>query len=259
MLEKSQQGGSHAGITGDAGSTPGLGRSPGGGYGNPLQCSCLENPTDRGAWQATLYGVTKSQTRLKQLSFQGSAETPGKRTWDRNTRCPGPCSKQATPRDSSPQEVGMQEARAQSGPKEKRDGARHTRDPSRPHQDRVPARLGCCDQHQTPGSRKWTAPPSPGGQRTGAPPKAMACRHVLTGLLPRPWCVDTSSPGHPPGLSVSYVFLLEEHQPDRVGATPGTASQLDYLHKGPSPSSAQSELLEVRAATSKFGQTQFPP
>ena len=140
---------------------------PGEGHGNLLQCSCLENPTDRGAWQATLYGVTKSQTRLKQLSFQGSAETPGKRTWDRNTRCPGPCSKQATPRDSSPQEAGMQEARAQSGPKEKRDGARHTRDPSRPHQDRVPARLGCCDQHQTPGSRKWTAPPSPGGQRTG--------------------------------------------------------------------------------------------
>ena len=38
--------------TSDAGSIPGSGRSPGGGYGNPLQCSCLENPTDRGAWWA---------------------------------------------------------------------------------------------------------------------------------------------------------------------------------------------------------------
>ena len=36
---------------GDTGSFPGLGRSPGGGHGNPLQCSCLENPVDRGAWQ----------------------------------------------------------------------------------------------------------------------------------------------------------------------------------------------------------------
>jgi len=54
----------------DAGSTPGSGRSPGGGHGNPLQYSCLENPMDRGAWRATVYGITKSQTRLKQLSTQ---------------------------------------------------------------------------------------------------------------------------------------------------------------------------------------------
>ena len=38
------------------------------GNGNPLQCSCLENPRDGGAWWATVYGVTQSQTRLKQLS-----------------------------------------------------------------------------------------------------------------------------------------------------------------------------------------------
>ena len=49
------------------GSIPGLGRSPGGGNGNPLQHSCLENPTDRAAWQATVHGVTKSQTRLSDL------------------------------------------------------------------------------------------------------------------------------------------------------------------------------------------------
>ena len=42
----------------------GSGRSPGEGNGNPLQYSCLEEPTDRGAWWATVYGVTKSQTRL---------------------------------------------------------------------------------------------------------------------------------------------------------------------------------------------------
>ena len=48
-----------AGDSGDRGSIPGSGRSPGGGNGNPLQCSCLENPTDRGAWWATVFGVTK--------------------------------------------------------------------------------------------------------------------------------------------------------------------------------------------------------
>ena len=48
----------------DGGSTPGLGRSPGGEHGNPLQYSCLENPLDRGAWWATVHGVAKSQTRL---------------------------------------------------------------------------------------------------------------------------------------------------------------------------------------------------
>ena len=47
---------------GDSGSIPGLGRSPGEGNGNPLQYSCLENPTHRGAWQATVHGVTKNQT-----------------------------------------------------------------------------------------------------------------------------------------------------------------------------------------------------
>ena len=46
-------------------SIPGLGRSPGGGRGNPLQSSCLENPMDRGAWRATVHRVAQSQTRLK--------------------------------------------------------------------------------------------------------------------------------------------------------------------------------------------------
>ena len=45
------------------GSIPGLGISPGGGNGNQLQYSCLENPMGRGAWQATVHGVAKSQTR----------------------------------------------------------------------------------------------------------------------------------------------------------------------------------------------------
>ena len=48
-------------------SIPGSGRPPGEGNGNPLQCSCLENPMDRGAWQATVHGVTKSWTRLQWL------------------------------------------------------------------------------------------------------------------------------------------------------------------------------------------------
>ena len=49
---------------GDPGSIPESGRSPGEGNGNPLQYSCLENRTDRGAWRATLHGATKSRTRL---------------------------------------------------------------------------------------------------------------------------------------------------------------------------------------------------
>ena len=43
----------------DAGLIPGSGRSPGGGHGNPLQYTCLENPMDRGAWQATVHRVIK--------------------------------------------------------------------------------------------------------------------------------------------------------------------------------------------------------
>ena len=50
--------------TKDVGLIPGSGRSPGGGHGNPLHSSCLENPMDRGAWWATVHGVTKSWTKL---------------------------------------------------------------------------------------------------------------------------------------------------------------------------------------------------
>ena len=52
-------------IAEDTGSIPGLGRSPEGGPGNPLQYSYLENPMYRGAWQATVHGVGESRTRLK--------------------------------------------------------------------------------------------------------------------------------------------------------------------------------------------------
>ena len=58
--------------TGDirvVGSFPGLGRSPGGEHGNPLQYSCLENPMDRGAQQAIVHRVTQSLTRLKRLGM----------------------------------------------------------------------------------------------------------------------------------------------------------------------------------------------
>ena len=51
--------------TGDPGLTPGSGRFPGKGYGNPLQDSCLENSMDRAAWRATVHGAAKSQPQLK--------------------------------------------------------------------------------------------------------------------------------------------------------------------------------------------------
>ena len=50
------------------GSIPESGRSPGGGHGNPLQYSCLENPTDRGAWRATVHGVTSMRTQLRDFN-----------------------------------------------------------------------------------------------------------------------------------------------------------------------------------------------
>ena len=58
-----------AGDTGNTGSIPGSGRSPGGGNGNPLQCSCLENSMDRAAWWATVHGDAKSRTRLSDFTF----------------------------------------------------------------------------------------------------------------------------------------------------------------------------------------------
>ena len=56
-----------AGDIRDTGSIPGVGRSTGGGHGNLLQCSCLQNPRDRGVWRATVH-VTQSWTQLKQLN-----------------------------------------------------------------------------------------------------------------------------------------------------------------------------------------------
>ena len=55
----------NAGDIRDAGSIPGLGRATGGGHGNSLQYSCLENPMARGAWQAMVHGVAKIGTQLR--------------------------------------------------------------------------------------------------------------------------------------------------------------------------------------------------
>ena len=59
---------------GDLGSIPGMGRSPGEGNGNPPQCSCLENPMDGEAWWATVHGVTKSRTQLRDFTFKMQPE-----------------------------------------------------------------------------------------------------------------------------------------------------------------------------------------
>ena len=66
----------NAGDIGNTDSIHGSGRSPGEGHGNPLQYSCLENPMDRGAWWATVHGVAKSQTQLKQLSTHDRVSQP---------------------------------------------------------------------------------------------------------------------------------------------------------------------------------------
>ena len=58
----------NAGAAGVKSSNPGLGRSPGGENGEPLQYSDLGNPMDRGAWQATVHGITKNPIGLKHLS-----------------------------------------------------------------------------------------------------------------------------------------------------------------------------------------------
>ena len=61
-----------AGDVGDVGSIPGSGGCPGGGHATALQCSCLENPMDRGAWRATVHGVTEQETRLRAHTHQYS-------------------------------------------------------------------------------------------------------------------------------------------------------------------------------------------
>ena len=60
---------------GDPGSIPQLGRSPGEGKGTPLQYSCLENPMEGGAWQATVHGVAKSRTRLSDFTHSEYVRT----------------------------------------------------------------------------------------------------------------------------------------------------------------------------------------
>ena len=62
LVEKNLPANADAGNVRVVSSVPGLGRSPGGRNGNPLKYSCLENPVDRGAWWATVHGVTESDT-----------------------------------------------------------------------------------------------------------------------------------------------------------------------------------------------------
>ena len=84
----------NAGAVGDLGSIPGSGRSPGGGNGNPLQYSCPENPTDRGAWRAAAHRAAQSGTRLSGMqACQWSS-------------CPGPSSASARNQPSPGEEGG---------------------------------------------------------------------------------------------------------------------------------------------------------
>ena len=80
LISLGSEGKESACSAGQPGSIPGSGRSPGEGYGNPSQYSCLENSMDRGAWQATIHEVAKSWTRLNNWAhthaIKGEAEEP---------------------------------------------------------------------------------------------------------------------------------------------------------------------------------------
>ena len=69
----------------DSGAIPGSGRAPGGGHGNPLQFSCLENPMDRGAWHTTVHRVAKSWVWLKSLSTHAPVH---QQSFSMSTWCP---------------------------------------------------------------------------------------------------------------------------------------------------------------------------
>ena len=69
----------NAGDVRDVSSVPGLGRSPGEGYGKPLQYSCLENPVDRGAWQAAFQRVSKLD--ITELTYMHRPEFTGSNSW----------------------------------------------------------------------------------------------------------------------------------------------------------------------------------
>ena len=76
----------NAGDIRDTGSTPGSGRSPGGGSGSSLQCSCLENPVDRGAWRATVHSVTESDTtEATEYTHKGEGGHRGYNGWMAST------------------------------------------------------------------------------------------------------------------------------------------------------------------------------
>ena len=74
---------------GDAGLIPGSGRSPGGGTSNPLQYSCPENSTDRGAWWAAVHGVTRSRTRLSDWACTHTTLRLKEGRWGQNTKAEG--------------------------------------------------------------------------------------------------------------------------------------------------------------------------
>ena len=75
---------------GDLGSIPGLGKPPGGGHGNPLQSSCLENPMDRGAWWATVHRVEKSRTRLSNWAHTHVTPKSEHRIWSQKLNSVSP-------------------------------------------------------------------------------------------------------------------------------------------------------------------------
>ena len=104
-----------AGGLSEAGSIPASGRSPGGGQGDPVQCSCPENPTDRGAWWAAVQGVTQSWARLKPRVYPDCWGKGGREAGGRMRRKEG--------RD---RESGGGKQAEELGPQQNRNKSEHT-------------------------------------------------------------------------------------------------------------------------------------
>ena len=198
------------------GSIPGSGRSTGGGHGNPLQDSCLENPMDRGAWRATVHRVAQSWTRLKRLSMhrrRGGTCTYLWHSLGKNLRSVSVCWRLLSSAD-------------QAGGN------------SKPLKISVSPR-GCRQTHQDLSTSHSFISPKP------LSPTAWGSFQPYTS--PKP-------PFHMPSLFWTvYLILFLTERKENWNLSARTVSALSaYSHDTVTPSSSQRTALSPRAPTSSF-------